>query len=67
MSERSAINRQIVYAKRPTGEPDLDCFKLVEVPLAAPGANQVLVRNDFLSVDPYIRIRMKRRIPMRRY
>ena len=59
MNQRSDINRQIVYAKRPTGEPDLDCFKLVEVPLASPGANQVLVRNDFLSVDPYIRIRME--------
>jgi len=59
MNERSTINRQIIYAKRPVGEPDLGCFKLVEMPIATPGAGQILVRNDFVSVDPYIRVRME--------
>jgi NADPH-dependent curcumin reductase CurA len=54
-----AVNRQIVFAKRPSGKPAPDCFELVTVPLAQPGANQALVRNDFLSVDPYIRMRME--------
>ena len=58
-NERTSINRKIVYAKRPVGEPGLDCFKLVETPIDAAGAQQVLVRNYFVSVDPYIRMRME--------
>ena len=58
-NERTSINRKIVYAKRPVGEPDLDCFKLVETPIDEVGAQQVLVRNYFVSVDPYIRMRME--------
>jgi len=53
------INRQIIYAKRPVGEPTLACFELVKAPVAEAGENQVLVRNDFVSVDPYVRIRME--------
>ena len=49
----------IVYAKRPVGEPGLDCFKLVQAPLGELGAQQILVRNDYVSVDPYIRMRME--------
>ena len=59
MNERAAINRQIVYARRPVGEPSPACFRLEEVPVGVPGAGQILVRNDFVSVDPYIRIRME--------
>ncbi|MES2186774.1 MAG: NADP-dependent oxidoreductase [Pseudomonadota bacterium] len=51
--------RQIVYAQRPHGAPTPACFQLIEVPVACPGAGQVLVRNDVLSVDPYIRMRME--------
>ena len=59
MNQSTAINRQIVYAKRPVGEPDLACFRLEEATVGVPGAGQILVRNDFVSVDPYIRIRME--------
>ncbi len=52
-------HRQIVYAQRPQGAPTTDCFQLAEVPLARPAEGQVLVRNDVLSVDPYIRMRME--------
>jgi len=51
--------RQVVYAKRPHGTPTLDCFRIATVPLDSPGEGQVLVRNDILSVDPYIRMRME--------
>ncbi len=54
-------NRQIVFAKRPQGEPTLDCFRLATTPIPALGEGQVLVRNDFVSVDPYIRMRMEER------
>ncbi|MGA0572260.1 NADP-dependent oxidoreductase [Variovorax sp. VNK109] len=51
--------RQIIYAKRPQGVPTVDCFRLIDVPVARPGPGKVLVRNDVLSVDPYIRMRME--------
>jgi NADPH-dependent curcumin reductase CurA len=53
------MNRKIVYAKRPVGEPDLSCFRLVQEAVPAPAEGRVLVRNDYLSVDPYIRMRME--------
>src|SRR6186713_37793 len=54
-----STHRQIVYAQRPHGTPTPDCFRLATVPLVPPGDGQVLVRNDVLSVDPYIRMRME--------
>lgn len=51
--------RQVVYAKRPNGVPTEDCFDLVSVPLASPADGQVAVCNYYLSVDPYIRMRME--------
>ena len=60
-AELPQANRQIVFAKRPQGEPTLDCFSLSTTPIPALAEGQVLVRNDFLSVDPYIRMRMEER------
>lgn len=59
MSAHPGVNRKIVYAKRPVGVPDLACFRLEQEPVGAPGEGQVLVRNDYVSVDPYIRMRME--------
>src|SRR6476661_7744874 len=44
--------------RRPHGEPVDADFSLVEAELGAPAPGQVLVRNTFLSVDPYMRGRM---------
>ncbi|MDM4766049.1 NADP-dependent oxidoreductase [Pelomonas sp. SE-A7] len=54
----SAINRQILLASRPQGEPTVDNFRLVETPVPALAEGQVLVRNHYLSLDPYMRGRM---------
>jgi NADPH-dependent curcumin reductase CurA len=54
----STVNRQIVLASRPTGEPTVDNFKLVEAALAPLADGEVLVRNHYLSLDPYMRGRM---------
>jgi len=51
-------NRQILLASRPAGEPTADNFKLVETPLPEVAEGQVLVRNHYLSLDPYMRGRM---------
>jgi len=51
-------NRQILLVSRPSGEPILDNFRLVESQVPAPGANQMLLRAIYLSLDPYMRGRM---------
>ena len=50
--------RQIVLARRPVGRPSLEDFRLeeVEVPTLPPGG--LLLRIQFLSLDPYMRGRM---------
>lgn len=52
------VNRRIVLASRPTGAPKADNFRLEEVARPVPGEGQVLLRNLFLSLDPYMRGRM---------
>jgi NADPH-dependent curcumin reductase CurA len=53
-----ATFQRIVLASRPSGEAKPENFRLetVEVPEIKDG--EVLVRNDYLSVDPYMRGRM---------
>lgn len=50
--------REIRLVSRPTGWPTHDNFDLVDVPLPQPREGQVLVRNTYMSVDPYMRGRM---------
>jgi len=51
--------REIRLASRPEGEPAPENFELAEAPMPNPGAGEVLVRNSYLSVDPYMRARMR--------
>ena len=51
-------SREWHLVARPHGEPQPSDFELVEVPVRAPGDGEVVVRNLFLSVDPYMRGRM---------
>ena len=50
--------QRIVLASRPEGAVQPDNFRLEEVPVPTPAAGEVLVRNHFLSLDPYMRGRM---------
>ena len=59
MSE--TINREIQLKSRPVGMPKPSDFELVSGPRPAPNQGQVLVRNIYLSVDPYMRGRMRAR------
>jgi len=54
----AANNRQVLLASRPQGGVTEDNFRIVEAPADRPGAGQVLVRNEWLSLDPYMRGRM---------
>jgi NADPH-dependent curcumin reductase CurA len=50
--------RQIVLAARPQGKPRLTDFRLEETAIPTPGPGQVLLRVQYLSLDPYMRGRM---------
>jgi NADPH-dependent curcumin reductase CurA len=52
-------HQRIVLASRPKGSVTPDNFRLEQVPVPTIGAGQVLVRNHFLSLDPYMRGRME--------
>jgi hypothetical protein len=54
----TTTTREIHLASRPSGWPTDTNFRTVEVDLAEPQPGEVLVRNTFLSVDPYMRGRM---------
>ena len=51
-------NTQVLLDHRPTGEVSPACFRIVDAPVPALGAGEVLVRHTFLSLDPYMRGRM---------
>ncbi|PAU78346.1 NADP-dependent oxidoreductase [Halomonas salipaludis] len=55
------LSRRFHLVDRPDGLPQADDFKLVESALDAPASGQLLVRNEWLSVDPYMRGRMNDR------
>ena len=57
----SDVNKQIRLASRPSGWVTEDNFTLTEEALPEPGDGQLLVRNIFMSVDPYMRGRMNDR------
>ena len=52
------LNRRILLASRPEGKPGPDNFRLVEEIIQGPEESRILVRNRFLSLDPYMRGRM---------
>jgi NADPH-dependent curcumin reductase CurA len=52
------VNRRIVLASRPAGWPTEANFRLVEAEVPQPQDAEVVVRNHYLSLDPYMRVRM---------
>jgi NADPH:quinone reductase len=52
------VNRQIMLAARPEGFPKESDFSLVESDVPPAGPGEVLVRIQWLSLDPYMRGRM---------
>ncbi|MGY1633155.1 NADP-dependent oxidoreductase [Geodermatophilus sp. SYSU D01186] len=55
----STTTREWHLAARPHGEPTPEDFRLVEVPVPDPAEGQVVVRMVAMSVDPYMRGRMR--------
>ena len=51
-------SREIRLAARPSGTPTETDFELAEVEVADPADGELLIRNEIMSVDPYMRPRM---------
>lgn len=54
----SDMNTRILLANRPEGAVSESDFRIEQAPIPVPGDGEVLVRNLWLSVDPYMRGRM---------
>jgi NADPH-dependent curcumin reductase CurA len=54
----ATLNKQVILASRPQGGVTESNFRLVEAPIGTPGPGEVLVKNEWLSLDPYMRGRM---------
>jgi NADPH-dependent curcumin reductase CurA len=52
------MSRAVVLVARPQGEPRESDFEIRDASDPEPGEGEVLVRNAFVSVDPYMRGRM---------
>ena len=49
------INRRVVLVSRPKGVAQAENFAIREAPVVGPAEGQILVRNEFLSVEPAMR------------
>jgi NADPH-dependent curcumin reductase len=58
MPQTDTTNRQLVLAERPKGEPTNATLRLTETSLPVAGPGQMLLRTEYLSLDPYMRGRM---------
>lgn len=52
-------NKEIRFASRPAGLPALDNFQIIDADVPQPKDGEVLVRTLYISVDPYLRGRMR--------
>ena len=50
--------KRVVLVSRPVGEPKSSNFRIEDAAVPSPGEGQVLLRNIWLSLDPYMRGRM---------
>lgn len=58
MPQSHSINRHITLASRPVGAPTSANFSLKETAIPSPEKGEILLRTNYLSLDPYMRGRM---------
>jgi NADPH-dependent curcumin reductase len=58
MVQTDNVNRRLVLAERPQGAPDENTMRLETGAVPVPGAGEMLLRTEYLSLDPYMRGRM---------
>jgi NADPH-dependent curcumin reductase len=55
----AVLRRSVILKRRPRGEPAPDDFAIVEDAIPKPGPNEVVTRTIWLSIDPYMRGRLR--------
>lgn len=58
MAQTATTNRQLILSERPQGEVTTDTFSLKHTAIPTAGTDQILLRTQYLSLDPYMRGRM---------
>ncbi len=58
MKQTNTTNRRLVLAERPKGAPTENTLKLETTDIPSPQEGEMLLRTEFLSLDPYMRGRM---------
>src|ERR1700721_428540 len=53
------VRRSVARLRRPSGEPVRSDFDIVEDAIPAPGPGEVVTRTIWLSIDPYMRGRLR--------
>jgi len=53
--QSNSVNRRVLLAARPRGLPTPQDFRLDEAAVPTPREGQVLLRTQYLSIDPYMR------------
>ena len=59
MSTANDICRSVVLKRRPSGEPSPSDFEIKERGVPSPGPGEVVTRTIWLSIDPYMRGRLR--------
>ena len=59
MSQNSALRRSVVLKHRPDGAPRREHFEIREDAVPQPTAGEVVTRTIWLSIDPYMRGRLR--------
>ena len=55
----TAVRRSVVLKRRPRGEPGTSDFEMQESTIPTPGSGEVVTRTIWLSIDPYMRGRLR--------
>jgi NADPH-dependent curcumin reductase len=58
MKQTNTTNRRLVLAERPKGAPTESTLTLETKEVPSPQEGEMLLRTEFLSLDPYMRGRM---------
>ena len=53
------MNKTILLKNRPKGKPTLEDFEFNEEEIPVPGKGEILLKTKYVSVDPYLRGRMR--------
>ena len=55
----NTVRRSVVLRRRPSGAPDRSDFDIIEDAIPTPGPGEVVTRTIWLSIDPYMRGRLR--------